>query len=304
MRRRLCSFACLTLVAFSGNLLLADSAQAGQAVCVLLSEPGGIYQTEAESRTRGLKRDPADWKITTSALDDYAENGSDLTVAIGTRALETALQHSTKPVLSLLVPRQTYERLAAGHANATALYLDQPLPRQLRLLALALPGMTRAGVPLGPASSGMQAALQSAAKDAGIRVGSTLIENEADLYVALTDLAENSQAFVLLPDPLVLGPGTLRNFFLHTYRLKKPVLAYSAPLVQSGALLGLYTTPAQQGEEAARWISESRGASALRLGPPRYPRLFTVGVNRTVARSLGIVLPREDVLFKELEAVK
>jgi UDP-3-O-[3-hydroxymyristoyl] glucosamine N-acyltransferase LpxD len=49
------------------------------------------------------------------------------------------------------------------------------------------------------------------------------------------------------PDPVVVQRGALQNFFLHTYRLKKPVLAYSAPLVKSGALLWLYATPAQLG---------------------------------------------------------
>lgn len=271
---------------------------------MLLSEPGGIYQTAAESLTRELRRHPADWKITTSALDGYAADDSDLIVAIGTRALEKALEQSSKPVLSLLVPRQTYERLAAGHVLASALYLDQPLSRQLQLLALALPGLKNAGVPLGPTSAGMQAVLRSAAKESGVQVSSAMIDDGADLYAALTGLAENSQAFLLLPDPVVMRPGTLREFFLHTYRLRKPVLAYSAPLVRSGALLGIYTTPAQQGEEAANWIRESRGGNESRLGPPRYPRLFTIGVNRTVARSLGIVLPSEDVLFRKLEAVK
>ncbi|HEY0664179.1 MAG TPA: ABC transporter substrate binding protein [Thiobacillaceae bacterium] len=290
-------------VAF-GGLLPVSPAQAGQGVCLLLSDSGGVYQTTAETLARELGRNGGDWQITTATLGDYAANGSDLTVAIGTEALKLALAQPDRPVLSLLVPRQTYERLAAGRQRVTALYLDQPLSRQMRLLAVALPELTKAGAPLGPVSRGLRPALRSAARDTGIALDTAVIEEGTDLYGALNELAEDSQAFVLLPDPVVMKPGTLQNFFLHTYRLKKPVLAYSAPLVQSGAMLALYTTPAQQGREAAGWISESWGGGEFRFGAPRYPRLFAIGVNRSVARSLGIALPSEDVLSQRLEAAQ
>ena len=187
--------------------------------------------------------------------------------------------------------------------HTSALYLDQPLTRQLQLLGLALPGLKKAGATLGPASRGLQAELQSAAGESGIQVDSAPIDQGSDLYAALTELAEDSQAFLLLPDPVMVQRGALQNFFLHTYRLKKPVLVYSAPLVQSGALLALYATPAQLGEEAAGWIRESWSRGAFRLGAPRYPKRFTIGVNRTVARSLEIDLPSEEALSRQLEAM-
>lgn len=268
---------------------------------VLVSEPTGIYQETAASLSQTLNRDG--WKITLSTPDHYETNTRHLTVAIGTRALEAALSRPGRPVLSLLVPQLTYERLASGQRQVSALHLDQPLTRQLQLLGLALPGLKKAGATLGPANRGMQAELQNAAKDSGIQVNSTLIDQGSDLYAALTELAEDSQAFLLLPDPVVVNRSALQNFFLHTYRLKKPVLAYSAPLVKSGALLGLYATPAQMGEEAAGWIRESWAGGAFHLGPPRYPTRFTIGINRTVARSLEIDLPREETLGHRLGAM-
>lgn len=268
---------------------------------VLVSEPTGIYQETAASLSQTLNRDG--WKITLSTPDRYETNTRHLTVAIGTRALEAALSRPGRPVLSLLVPQLTYERLASGQRQVSALHLDQPLTRQLQLLGLALPGLKKAGATLGPANRGMQAELQNAAKDSGIQVNSTLIDQGSDLYAALTELAEDSQAFLLLPDPVVVNRSALQNFFLHTYRLKKPVLAYSAPLVKSGALLGLYATPAQMGEEAAGWIRESWAGGAFHFGPPRYPTRFTIGINRTVARSLEIDLPREETLGHRLGAM-
>lgn len=281
--------------------LCHGGALAATEINVLVSEPTGIYQETASSLTQSLNRD--DWKITVSTPERYLANDGDLTVAIGTRALEFALAQPGRPVLSLLVPRATYERLASGQRQVSVLYLEQPLSRQLQLLGLALPGMKKAGIPLGPASRGLQSILQSAVKDSGIQVNSALINQGSDLYAALADLAEDSQAFVLLPDPVVAQRGALQNFFLLTYRLKKPVLAYSAPLVQSGALLALYSTPTQLGEEAADWIRESWSKGMFRLGAPRYSTRFTIGINRTVAHSLGIDPPSEEVLSRQLVAL-
>jgi ABC-type uncharacterized transport system substrate-binding protein len=276
-------------------------ALAAPEINVVVSEPAGIYQETAASLSQTLSRDG--WKITVTTPDRVSTNGRNLTVAIGTKALEAALSRPARPVLSLLVPRSTYERLASGQHQVSALYLDQPLTRQLRLLGLALPGLKKAGAALGPASRGLQAELQSAANASGIQVNSAVIDQGSDLYAALTELAEDSQAFLLLPDPVVVQRGALQNFFLHTYRLKKPVLAYSAPLVKSGALLGLWATPAQLGGEAAGWISESWSGGAFHLGAPRYPKRFTIGINRTVARSLEIDLPSEEALGRRLEAM-
>jgi len=82
------------------------------------------------------------------------------------------------------------------------------------------------------------------------------------------------------------------------------VLAYSAPLAKSGAVLALYATPAQMGEEAAAWIVNAWGGEGFRLGAPRHPASFTIAINRTVARSLDIELPTEAELRRRLEATR
>lgn len=277
-------------------------ARANPVVNLLVSESGSFYQEAAATLAQSLGREG--WKVNVSTIDRQPANGGALTVAIGTKALETALARPERPVLSLLVPRLTFERLAAGHAQVSALYLDQPLTRQLQLLRLALPGLKTAGVPLGPSSQELKASLQSAARESGIQVNSAVISQSADLYPVLTDMAEDSEAFLLLPDPLVAERSTLHNFLLHTYRLRKPVLAYSAPLTRSGALLSLYSTPSQAGREAASWIMESLYKNEIRLGVARYPKSFTIGINRTVSHSLDIALPSEEALVRDLEALQ
>lgn len=280
-------------------LLWAMPVLAQPEITVLVTEPTGFYQEVADSLRSSLGQ--AGWKVTVTTPADGAATPGGLVVAIGTPALEAALAQPTRPVLGLLVPRSTYRRVAAGKSGVSALYLDQPLTRQLRLLAAALPRVKKVGVPLGPTSRELKPELLSAADGSGIQVVSTLIDGSKNLYPALTEMAVTSQAFVLLPDPVVAQRNSLHTFFLHTYRLKRPVLAYSAPLAKSGAVLALYTIPAQVGEEAADWIRQSWWEGAFSLGPPRHPERFTIAVNRTVARSLDLDIPVEAELRRRLE---
>lgn len=291
-----------SLAAFLATALLPVLAFAAPSIRILLSEPAGIHQEAANSLVQNLYLSTANWEIETlTANDQYYENRGHLIVTIGTKALKSALgARGRRPILALLVPQLTFGQLANGRPEVTALYLDQPLGRQLRLLGMALPELGEVGVLLGPISRQFKAPLEQTAAASGVQVETALIDNSSGLLPSLSNLAENSQAFLLLPDPVVAGRSTLQSFFLQTYRLKKPVLAYSSPLVQSGALLGLYATPSQQGEEAAGWIRESWANGKFMLGRPRHPKRFTVGINRTVARSLDIDLPSEEVLAREL----
>lgn len=73
-------------------------------------------------------------------------------VALGTAASSALSGNAVQsPVLSLLIPRSSFERVLRDSGRKvssqfTALYLDQPLGRQLTLIRLALPQANRVGV--------------------------------------------------------------------------------------------------------------------------------------------------------------
>jgi hypothetical protein len=69
--------------------------------------------------------------------------------------------------------------------------------------------------------------------------------------------------------------------------------------VSAGALLAVFSTPAQIG----RQLGEELVALAEESGPlppPRHPRYFSVEVNARVARSLGLTVPSAAVLERRL----
>jgi ABC-type uncharacterized transport system substrate-binding protein len=85
------------------------------------------------------------------------------------------------------------------------------------------------------------------------------------------------------------------GLLLTTYRAQVPVVGFSEGLVKAGALLGLFSTAQQMGKQGAEIVSRVLAGDAG-LPAPQYPRYFTVRINNSVARSLGISLPDETAL--------
>jgi putative tryptophan/tyrosine transport system substrate-binding protein len=97
-----------------------------------------------------------------------------------------------------------------------------------------------------------------------------------------------SRPAVLLavPDREIFNSHTIQNILLTSYRQRSPVVGFSPAYVRAGALLALYATPSQIGKQAADAIASVLDGG--RLPPPSHSHEYEVGVNLTVARSLGI----------------
>jgi len=284
--------------------------QAAQTVTLLLSEPTGIYQEAAQTLQQELARDDVVRIVRVQHVDDRPNltGGPDtLIVTLGVRALKYALDApGSAPLFALLVPNLTFEKLIAGrpqasrHRAVSALFIDQPFSRQLQLIRLALPAAKRVGVLVGSATESQAGALKEAGRETGLDVRIHAIDNRDQLFAALNDLAREVDVLWLLPDPQVVSGETLRGLFLQTYRLRLPIVAYAASMVQAGATLGLYATPAQMGGEAGKWIREMYGEKPASEATTRFPQRYTVEINRNVARTLELPLPSVESLNARL----
>jgi ABC-type uncharacterized transport system substrate-binding protein len=184
----------------------------------------------------------------------------------------------------------------------SALFLDQPYPRQMQLIRHALPEARRVGVLVGPATAQQGNNIKNAGRESGLDVRIQAIQSRESLFAALNDMAREVDVLLLLPDPQVVSGETLRTLLLQTYRLRLPIVAYAASLVQAGATLGLFATPAQMGAEAGKWIREMDVEKGWIKAMTRFPQRYTVEVNRNVARTLQLTLPSVESLNAQLDA--
>ncbi|MDZ4251689.1 MAG: ABC transporter substrate binding protein [Sulfuritalea sp.] len=268
-------------------------------VWVALSATGGVHaeaaqalQAEVEQALPGrVQWRVAHWSRFTSAVPP-----PQWVVAIGTgaqRGMQDLFARDTPPppLLSILVPRLAFERMAdparlrAG--SLSAVFLDQPPWRQLELIRLALPNVRKVGMLVGAESKGQLPGFEKAAKERGFELVQAPVE-PAGLFAALRSVLPDADVLLALPDPGVFNSQTAANILTAAYRRQVPLVGFSPAYVKAGALLALYSTPAQVGARGGELLRHALTGKALPA--PQWPREFAVAVNQDVARSLGFAL--------------
>jgi putative ABC transport system substrate-binding protein len=287
-------------------LLLAVSwprASYADGVALLLSERGGAYVEIADAIRRELGPAAGSAQFVLPEIEALAGTNPRLAVAIGTQACAAlAASRVAAPLLCTLLPRAAFERIAASAGakgrGFSALVMDQPLARQLALVRLAFPERRRVGALLGPESSSQSDALAAAAAQHGLRLGIERVESATEIHADLQRLLDDSEILLALPDGLVFNAATAQNILRASIQKRVPMVAFSPAYARAGAVLALYSTPAQMGAQVGQWL---RGALAGRPLPrPQSPRQFEIAINRQVARALGHAMPAEAELAGRL----
>jgi ABC-type uncharacterized transport system substrate-binding protein len=232
-----------------------------------------------------------------------AEN-SELVIALGVRALEAAskLKHTT-PVLGVFTPLPSFNSVLLKSrrdlGTFSAIVLDQPYARQISLIKLILPAAQKLGVLLGSTSAQYAEYVKEEGEESGFSVLEENVSQEAELIPKLKKLLESSDALVAIPDPEIYNRETAQPILLTSYRHQKPIFGYSQSYVRAGALAAVYSSSQQLAKQAAEIAIKSQQAPS-ELPPPQSPKYYSIMVNYQVARSLGISLLDEDVIYKEM----
>ena len=284
-------------------------------IVILVSGQGSSYTELLESLQTEIRKTPniristATWGTTgwESSLNNIIYGSTQLLIAVGSNATRVALESTDTriPVLCILLPKSTYEamlvtaKINSSQRRISAIYLDQPLSRQLDLIKQALPKNNRLGVVLGPESSRDTDRLQILAEARGLTLTLERAQRDSALYPALQRALADTDVFLAVPDPYVINPETAQNVLLTSFRQRVPVIGFSAAYVRAGALAAVFSSPAQIGTEAGEIARQVyRGQP---LGAAKYPKYFSVTINRQVANSLNLVLEEEATLREKLQ---
>lgn len=234
--------------------------------------------------------------------------GTTLNVAIGVRTCEIAAALESKiPVFCVLVPRSAFEKIQrerTGDIRLSAIFIDQPLERQVELIRVALPGKGRIGVVFGNESFDQLPLLSAAVREAGLQLRWEKVTQADALLGALQKVLGEADVLLALPDPLVFNRDSIQGVLLTTYRYQQPLFGFAESYARAGAILALYSTPAQIAEQCAEIILRAARMKNLVLPPPQHPKYFSISINNQVARSLGIVMADEAFLRDRLKIIE
>ena len=291
------------LFVIAGGLALPARA-AG--VILVLSEESSAFSEAAEALTAELRsagHRPQTLTVPLRADDAAALSGTPLIVTLGTRAAQAVSSLAPRTlVLHTLLPRSAFEKLPGKGDDSrrmSAVFIDQPAARQIELLRIALPEWSRVALVVGRESSELGARLQASARDKRLRPMLETASGESDLYPALQRMLVEPAVLLAVPDATLFNNRTISNILLTAYHHRSPVIGFSPAYVKAGALLALYSTPAQIGQQAGEVARQGLASGSLQ--PPAAPRHFRIGTNPYVARSLGISLEDASVLQERLE---
>ncbi len=231
-----------------------------------------------------------------------------LSITVGSRAAEFLNKAKLEPQRELhaLIPQAAYQKLypqwktdslASTHS---AIYVNQPISRLLRLARLVLTDSPRIGVLLGPWSRIHEDELKRTGKVVNIHT----IGAKRQLIPALQGILPRSNLLLALPDPTVYNRSSAHAVLLNSYRHRVPVLAFSRSYTRAGALLSLYSTPGQIGRQTGELVTRMATTGAWKLPPPTHPQYFSISINRQVAYSMGLSLATESELSVQLNAGK
>ncbi len=221
------------------------------------------------------------------------DNKWDLIITIGTKAaLKLNNIKTAVPTLYSLIPSHIYPTIRRSSTSKikSAIYIDQPLKKQLQLIKAALPKKRKVGVLLGKYSGINKEHLQQVMRNMGLEpvVANT---NPNNLKRSLDTVFSKADALLAQPDPNIYNKKTVMTVLLSSYRHKVPVFGYSAAFVRSGATAAIFSSPTnigqQVGDEIVKYISPNNRT----LSSPGFPKYFSIDTNRRVTRSLNIKLP-------------
>jgi putative ABC transport system substrate-binding protein len=284
---------------------LIGSAANVQKVRIAVSEDSVLAKEIAARLVEILGRIAPELPIVT--VSDFAtpDTSKYLAVTVGDSALVSAagVVPRSSPVLAVIPQAATYEAaLKRGITNTSVIYLNQPISRMLNLAKLIESENSTVGIIAGPLTQPLLTLAESAAAERNLRIISESVSDESAVGRAVSRIASKANILLATPDPVAHTTNTVQPVLLSTYRAGIPVIGYSAAYLRAGATIALYSNAEQIAQQVAETIvSFHQGKPLPSVQAPHY---FTVTVNTTVARSLGIGLPSASELQEKLRTMK
>ncbi len=216
---------------------------------------------------------------------------ADVVLTVGLKAaLAAKLEILDIPIIMSLVLNP--EKYDLPSSNMVGLSLAIPFEKHLKPLQRLLPQVLRIGVLFDPQKTqGLKDQLEQDAKRLGLTLVAQEVHSEQEVSGAQKYLEDAIDAVYLLPDSTVLTEHTLDFLISSTLEANIPLIGFSAGLVQSGAVTGVYFNYADLGRHAATLVPTLLTPMvSSNLGTMVPPDVLHQAINVKSARYLGLPL--------------
>jgi putative ABC transport system substrate-binding protein len=241
------------------------------------------------------------------ATDEFQSSGQEsLIIAVGSYALSVALKNTSEtPILATFIPRRSFEQLTADSNNRlrhiAAIYVDQPMDRQVKLIRTLLPNANTISTLFGDSSVKEQIHLERAALRFGLSIQSATLSSQDNPVNTINPLIMSSDLFLAIPDQGAFNRATAKWSLYLSLKHKKPLIGFSEKFVEAGALAAVFSTPDHIAQQTHEWLNLFINGKPL--FNQTFPRYFDVKVNLSTARSINVFTPSDAKIKAALEEV-
>jgi putative tryptophan/tyrosine transport system substrate-binding protein len=188
-----------------------------------------------------------------------------------------------------------------GNVTGLASSSDDASPKQLELLTVMVPGLSRVGILMNPGSlnnSSMMRGVQMAAQGAGLSIVPVEAANTQEIGAAFATLAkERVGAVMTVPDAFFNSNLKLIAELAISNRM--PSIYSQGEYAEAGGLMSYGESLREFLRHAASFVDKIfKGAKAADI-PIQQPTKFTLAINRKTANTLGLTIPQQLLMFAD-----
>lgn len=249
-----------------------------------------------ESYLPSRKYDVSVKYISSQEIISEIDKDIDFIISVGRKATLRANEYlstvdNAVPLLAVLIPKKMYNSINKNIKNNkdpnrlfSAIYREQPVERQLQIIADLIPSAKTIGVLTSMYDPESIEELKKAASKQNFDLIITENYKRENLINSLRYVLSHCDVLLALPDPEIYNPFTAKGILVTSYRRKIPIIGYSKTYVDAGALAAVYSK--------AESIAKQTGAITNtffmqnKLPKPDYPAISAVHTNETVIKNL------------------
>ncbi|WP_169335538.1 hypothetical protein [Dasania marina] len=230
-------------------------------------------------------------------------------VTLGSAAADYAIQQLPGvPVINSFITHSAYQAL---HAPAlpdqaiTAVFMDQPLARLIQLASLLKQDQQPYKIGLLSQADVVDQQLVTAASVSDIEIHSATLLLKQNPIKQIEPLMKHSDVVIVRPSTSLFNRLVAKLVLQLSMRYQTPVIGFSEKYTRAGALLSLYASPDNIGQDTAQLISEWLEASPLdapplnrppkRLPPARYGGHFSLAINARIAKKMSMAVDAQQL---------
>jgi len=299
---------CVAVLYWPASLAELDNSAPLLHVDVILSHDTSEYHSIYQAITNNITSSNADSPIINYHLvDQYPptkksiSKSTNLIVAIGTTATRKAFSLSINvPILSIFIPKTNYISLKNTSNNivSSAIVLDQPIERYLRLIKLLFP---YDDLKIGLFDDADNTNTNHIHEKFSLFGLLPTIENVKGVITIrnIEKVINSSDVILLLPEYKYISPHYSKWILYMAYLEKKPIISFSKPYLNSGALGVIFTDPESIGRQAAKYILDIKASKLLpisyfnSMNDFNYPDSYSYSINEKTARAMKVPIPND-----------